>query len=389
MVLNKSEERAFDLNENALRKKYPSIRRFIKIDCKSGMGIADLKTAIAQEADMLEGVRDPFPVAWFKVKECMSRMKESYLTFDQFRAQCLALGEPGAKQQESLASILHTLGVALNFRDDERLRETSVLNPLWVTRGIYALLSDNDLASRHGELVMADFARVLSANDYPQPMHDFLLRLMGKFELCFPLDAEGTRHLIPELLSEQEPDEAGPLDSNDSLAFAYFYPRMLPHGLLPRFIVRLYQMISGKLRWRTGVVLEWFEATALVKADEDDRCIRIRVHDGKRRSRELLAIIRQQFDELHRQFHGLKPREVVQLPNYPDVAVDYSHLEAAARAGMREMPVFTDGNMIAVNPDQVLACFEVEGEARDAGDRGAWEVEPTPPRPSQSSKEVE
>ena len=111
----------------------------------------------------------------------------------------------------------------------------------------------------------------------------------------------------------------------------------------------------------------------------EDRCVRIRVHGSQRRRRELLGIIRQEFDELHRQFHGLLPREAIQLPEFPEVAVEYSHIEAAARVGMKVMPVFTDGNMIQVDPDALLREFEVEGEDRDAGERGASEVEPRPP----------
>jgi hypothetical protein len=42
-------------------------------------------------------------------------------------------------------------------------------------------------------------------------------------------------------------------------------------------------------------------------------------------------------------------------------------VEAAARAGMKEMPVFTDGNMIQVRPNALLREFEVEGESGTQG----------------------
>ncbi len=379
VVLNKSDELAFDVNENALRKKYPSIRAFIKTDCRTARGINNLRAEISKAADGLDGVRDLFPEQWFAIKDRISGMKESFLTFEQFRDECVGLGETEADGQENLAAVLHVLGIALNFRDDERLRETSVLNPLWVTGGIYSLLNDSELATRHGLLTLQDFARVLPVEEYPPDTHAFLRELMGKFELCFPLGEHQDEYLIPELLSQQEPDAVGALDVNQSLAFSYHYPRLLPHGLVPRLIVRLYPLIDDELRWRSGVVLEWFKARALVKADSDDRSVRIRVHGDKTRSRELLAIIRTEFDTLHRQFHGLLPTERVQLPDYPDVAVDYSHLEAASRARLKVMPVFTEGNMIQVSPNEILKCFEVPGEPRDAGDRGASEIEPTPP----------
>ena len=42
-----------------------------------------------------------------------------------------------SEKQESLARILHQLGAVLHFIDDPRLRDTTVLNPHWVTDGAY------------------------------------------------------------------------------------------------------------------------------------------------------------------------------------------------------------------------------------------------------------
>jgi internalin A len=254
VVLNKSDERPCEVNENALRKKYPAICEFIETDCKTGRGIKELRKSITTVADGLDGLRAAFPAAWTAIKKKLSGMKDNFLSFEEFRRECAALGESKENEQEILAGVLHVLGIALNYRDDERLRETSVLNPLWVTGGIYSLLNDNTLARRHGEMRLTDFKRILTPKDYPVSTHEFLKNLMGKFELCFPLEGKESCYLIPELLGEQEPDEVGPLDTNEALAFTYFYPKMLPHGLIPRLIVRLYQIIRGELRWRTGAV---------------------------------------------------------------------------------------------------------------------------------------
>jgi internalin A len=43
---------------------------------------------------------------------------------------------------------LHCLGIALNYREDSRLRETSVLKPEWVTEGIYTIFNAKTLADR-------------------------------------------------------------------------------------------------------------------------------------------------------------------------------------------------------------------------------------------------
>jgi len=52
---------------------------------------------------------------------------------------CATHGEADVEAQERLAFYLHTLGIALNYRDDRRLQDTHVLNPRWVTNGIYKM----------------------------------------------------------------------------------------------------------------------------------------------------------------------------------------------------------------------------------------------------------
>ena len=100
-----------------------------------------MRAAIERETDHLEHLRDAFPANWFAIKDRLAGMKENYLTFDRFCGVCVEYGENEAAVQEKLAFYLHVLGVALNYRDDPRLRDTHVLNPHWVTQGIYRILT--------------------------------------------------------------------------------------------------------------------------------------------------------------------------------------------------------------------------------------------------------
>ncbi len=97
------------------------------------------------------------------------------------------LGEHDPESQKKLAGYLHSLGIALNYSDDPRLRDTHVLNPHWVTNGIYKILNAKELADRKGEIELKSLGDLLDQYDYPTRMHGFLLDLMRKFELCFPL----------------------------------------------------------------------------------------------------------------------------------------------------------------------------------------------------------
>lgn len=333
VVLNKIRKDPFDLNRRALQEKFPQVQGFVETDCDQpatkGHGIDSLRKAIVHLTDQLPDLRAPFPASWFEIKEALSKTKKNYLGFDEYRALCAKLGEADEGAQGSLAIHLHRLGIALNFREDRRLRETHVLNPHWVTQGIYALLNSPKLAAKKGELRLGDLKTELDPKRYPKKMHQFVIDLMEKFELCFSFP-KGDRYLIPELLDEQQPKQAEKFDPATCLNFQYLYP-VIPAGLLPRFIVRTH-VLSGKYRWRTGVILSFEGNTALVKADLQDRRIFISVSgptaEGRRR---MLAMIREDFDSIHRDIQHLEPKEMVPLLTHPKVVVPYRKLEILER----------------------------------------------------------
>jgi len=208
VVLTKMKEHAFDLNRRALQQKYPSIREFVRVDCEDGRGFEELHAAIRREVDRLDGLRAKFPGAWFAIKDRLANMAErgeNFLSCEQYAQLCNELGEKDATAQEQLAGYLHSLGIALNYKDDPRLQDTHVLSPHWVTNGIYKILNWPELEARKGVLRRGDLAALLDGKSYPRSKHGFLLDLMKKFETCveFPDDGEH-RYLVPELLDKQE-----------------------------------------------------------------------------------------------------------------------------------------------------------------------------------------
>jgi hypothetical protein len=156
-------------------------------------------------------------------------------------------------------------------------------------------------------------------------MHRFLFDLMKKFNLCFSFPNDDCHYLIPELLDKQEPEEAAEFRPEASLNFQYHYP-VLPEGLLPRFIVRTHVLSEGLPRWRTGVILEFEGCRALVKADVQDKKVFISVSGPVSNRRRLLAVIRSDFERIHRDIRNLNPQEIVPVPGYPKVVVPYDEL---------------------------------------------------------------
>jgi internalin A len=368
VVLNKIDEHPFDLIRRALKQKYPNIREFVATDCKSGRGLKELDERLHGELGRWEARRVAFPASWFAIKERLAGMKESYLSFDRFRQICRELGEGNGAEQDLLAGYLHTLGVALNYKDDPRLRETHVLNPHWVTGGIYRILNAPLLAEHEGVLDVDDLAGILPAEVYPRAMHLFLIDLMRKFELCFPFtDGEG-RYLVPELLDKQQPPEAETFAPGTGLGFEYRYP-ILPEGLLPRFIVRTHAMSEGQKRWRTGVILRLERCLALVKADLQEKTVQVSISgppDGRRR---LLAVIRSDFERIHGSIKDLKPVEMVPVPGRPGLAVPYLKLVALERAGKRTFDDVIGDEVVELDVADLLNGVDLAGTRRRADER--------------------
>ncbi|WP_397193101.1 COR domain-containing protein [Nodosilinea sp. FACHB-141] len=359
VVLNKIKEHPFDVNRGALQQKFPNIREFIATDCETGQGIDLLRAAIERETDALEHLRDPFPASWVAIKNRLSEMADNYISFEQYRAICQTDGEADYGAQDSLAVHLHSLGIALNYKDDPRLRDTHVLNPHWVTNGIYTLLNAYELADTKGELEAACLARNLDVHNYPAERHGFLLELMRKFELCFRFQDDEHRYLIPDLLDKQQPPAAAEFDPADCLNFRYEYP-ILPEGLLPRFIVRTHVLIEHQLRWRTGVILTFEGNRALVKADPQDRCVSISVDGLGASRRRLLAVIRSDFERIHRSFK-FTPKELVPVPGHPSVTVDYKELLVREEHRQTSFDVFTGEGLISLNVRDLLNGVDLEG----------------------------
>ena len=95
VVLNKVKEHPFDVNRRTLQQKYPTIRAFIRTDCKANIGFDELQKTIERETDRLEHLRDNFPAAWFSIKNRLSGMKECFLSFDEYRLLCTNLDRSG------------------------------------------------------------------------------------------------------------------------------------------------------------------------------------------------------------------------------------------------------------------------------------------------------
>jgi len=331
LVGNKCDEQPLDLNRKALRDKYPNIKAILETSCQSGTGIDELRSAIHTEISQLKEVYDLLPLSWFQVKQRLENLDKDIISISEYATICAKENIFEETDQTQLIGLLHNLGIVLNFREHPILQSTNILNPHWVTEGIYALLSDDALKVKtKGILTYADLSRILDSNKYPSHRYHCLTGLMGEFELCFPVShCPAPTFLIPGILPKEQPQNTKL--QGETLEFQYHY-RILPDSILSRFIVLMHEKIHNCTHWRTGVMLEYTEGAevyniARVKSDPEDKKIFIAVSGRESTRRSFLSMIRDTFTKIHNSFANLEISQWVPVPDHPDAnPLDYEEL---------------------------------------------------------------
>jgi len=339
IAINKTDEHPLDINKRGLKGKYLSLQTFFDISCKTGKGIPELEKNLKYQLDNLEHVHDPFPSDWFQVKQALEDMEQDFIDYDEYVQMCQQQNVPDELSQHTLIDFLHDLGIVLNFREDKlrpQLCETNILNPEWVTEGVYKLLNSFALNQSKGLLKVAQLNTLLDLKRYPKTRQTLIVEIMEKFELCFEIkNANRQQFLIPELLSKEEPDINW--DYDNSLAFQYHYD-VLPSSIMSRFIVRMQGFISKKTYWHSGVVLVQGNNKALVKSDTEDGKIFIWVIGKSITRRDFLTVIREQFEYLHKSIP--KINAIKQVP-YKGIVIPYQDLLKAEKMGEKVFLIYS------------------------------------------------
>ena len=348
---NKADQHSLDIDRTGLGKKYPNIVGILETSAATGAGIEALKTEIAKQVDTLPHIHDLLPETWFTVKSKLEGLgrDKNFITQDEYLSLCDTNDITDETSQHTLIGFLHDLGVVLHFQDDPRLEALGILNPQWVTNGVYKILNSHELFQNQGKLTLPLLHRILDLPEYPQDKHLFIVDMMKKFELCYEIDEKSL--LIPDLLPKDEPFLD---DWLDSLAFQYQY-NILPSSIITRFIVRMEAFVHTATTWRSGTVLIGKENNALVKADYEDRSISIYVRGNTESRSDFLSVIREEFNTIHKTIAKIEITEKVPISSYPGaIPPDYNFLLRMERENRSSFPVQAGNDIVDVSVAKLL-----------------------------------
>jgi GTPase SAR1 family protein len=315
-LINEKDDHKADIAERALKKDYPSIAGYYSVDIGS-----ENKTELEKFCQtVMEMVRDN--PAWnnqvvsaeaYKIKselrERFDKKKSPYITHDEFEEIAEKHGVSGERVVEILED-LHTLGICLWYNKEEMKDfNTLVLNPDWITNGIYRIINRgfNDkkyiLSVTEGVKILKDEERY----KYPREKVAYLFRLMRIYELAFYKD--NNRIFIPGILPIDMPDELPTFDDvNERLTMSFVVVKALPPNIIARVIVQrseFGEIFDERLLWRKGAVLKYQDGEATAHIVEEGLNVIVRVKGADKTA--YIASLRETLKGIFESYKAIKP----------------------------------------------------------------------------------
>ncbi|EMA2446401.1 hypothetical protein U2G60_001630 [Vibrio fluvialis] len=370
----------FTLNnvpEGKLKEKYPNLVAIESVSCKTGHNINRVKNLINEQVRQLPMRKVQLAKNWIQIKDeikALSR-EHDHLPLSSFTDICNRHEVTDYEAQKTLRNLLHDLSVIIAFEELDGFN-MGILNPHWITDGIYTIINSEVLAKKKGYIKLPDVQKELDEkhpNKYNLKAR-FIIESMMQFELCHPVgNAANKTYLVPNLL----PNEIKSKDlksGRNTIRFVFKYENLLPPSIIPSLLVRMSSQIADDKRWRTGAIMTdtGSDVQALVEEDSVERELRIIVTGSQ--ARDYFSIIRHNIRNLNEpNSKALGVKELVPLGYGLNEYVDYEELIGLEVMGQT---TYTSGRLKQSFPvSQLLSGIESRQEtensvARQRGDIG-------------------
>ena len=296
VLVNLQDKHNPDIAETYFKERYVDhvctfIRFSIKADTSGLLNFREMLAKIIAE-DPIWDQRIPADYYYVKkeVENIFDKEQKNHITREEFDK--IAIGVTYTEKDILLKS-LTCLGICLWYPDIKGI-DLLVLNPEWITRGIYKIINWlKDSGRLDASIALKDFNQVFSGveKDYPKDKHLFLYKLMQKYELAYK-KAYFEQIVVPQCLPEDSPKKSKlPVFMPETSLYVEITamksgndgPRLtFPPDVLPRFIVRRSEDLRGSIVWRYGAVLKKGNVTALI--EQEDYLIRLYIKGSERQN---------------------------------------------------------------------------------------------------------
>jgi len=332
---------AFDIDLYNLRKEFPQIAGYVRISCEKDENLHQLKQLLETAIPQAELFNTEIDERWLRIKDELQETtgRNHKINENDYTALCTRHELTNPAEQMQCVRFLHDLGIILHF-DTLDLGEYYILDPLWVTTGVYRIITSEKAANASGVVPYENLREIANTTknetetgetgkiSYSNFESRYLADIMEEFKLCF-FALQKKLMLIPDLFKKETPAvEVEPIiHSAEKLELIYDYA-FLHHSVISRLIVA----INGEIQhfWRSGVITasKSLNASCLVRALNDR--IQITVTGDKKDKRQYLSQIRYFVNQINEEFK-LKPSLLIPLSE--NSFIEYGVLVEMEREG--------------------------------------------------------
>ena len=323
LVINKMDQNpTASVNQRELTRKYPNLKEVIRISA-----LKDEKAEfdhflykLKQQLTILDGYGMEFPISWFQIMKTLEEKHQKevyYIEQDDYEDICIENGIKDPEIQRWLLEWFNDLGVCFSFHkgnDNLSLSPYKVLDPKWLLNAIYLIIYFGREKAEKGILSGSDIKDILKKQSgsvykdkkypYKSTTIPFILEIMRKFELSYPLDSG--REFIPALCQKEEGNEECLEEKKPMLEYLFRY-EYLPENVLHRLMIQMNQWLDFHCIWRSGMRMQEDSTglSALIRAQQKQLHIFIRSSSPLHEPWEMLNRIRECLLKIHRELNLL------------------------------------------------------------------------------------
>ncbi len=313
------------IDEPKLLLDFPNIQKIVYCSAKEASEKEfreQVMDSIIQLAISSVGISKQVPHSWLVIRRAIEEESKdsNYLTSYRYHELC-ETNNIKNEQIPELLSFFNSLGVCFSYhlnQSKEKFFDYKLLNPTWLTNGIYAIIKEGRVYAEEGfinesaiwQMLGNNAPKIIEGKEYRRTVPEivyqsyecgYLLAVAEAFELCYYLDAH--RLFFPSLCSRNTPKDAlTPLiDYSNKVVYQlkYIY---LPDNVIHKLIIRCHRrelVISSC--WQRGMIISWKTThRAIIYMEDDDTVLSINVFSKPDQpAYDLFQIIREEILDIN------------------------------------------------------------------------------------------
>jgi internalin A len=309
-VIDENYKAKFETLLEEFKAIYPNIKNVHYVSTNTPLNTDEVKQDVIKAIDKdLPEVFTTYPAYFAETRERFKADKDGSSKFGDFISKEEFENELSeeAKKDDKVVEILDVLGVFCHFKkneddNDDELEKMYVLNPEWITKGVYKILSSYILAEKKGKVTYADIKTILNKSVYEEK-HNYIIKLMRRFKLCFVKNYQDKDYVIfPTWLPITETAYSPFITDISRFEYKYESETELEKAIT-NFIVDAQSNSNDDqdTYWRRGIVIRNNHLRSLVKADLESETLAITVEGEKTERNKKLSEIKSYFAKFHRE----------------------------------------------------------------------------------------